>query len=172
MPPRMLQAAALGGLFTGVLSALPFVNVANCCCLWVLGGGFLAAYLLQQEQPARIAVLDGALVGLAAGIIGAVVGTVIGIPVRMMMAPFQEELLRMVLQRGEIPPELRGALEGMSGTPGAFALGTAFQFAFVLVVNAIFAPIGGMLFTLFSSRPTLPPGAPPPPPAMPAPPAA
>lgn len=171
MPPKLLQAAALGGLFTGVLSALPFVNVANCCCLWVLGGGFLAAYLLQQDQPFRISVLDGLLVGLGAGLVGAVVATVLGIPIRAMMAPFQQQIMRMVIERGDLPPEARSMLESMTDTPGALVLGTALQFAFSLVVNAIFAPVGGMLFALFSSRPPAPPATPAAPPMPPGPPA-
>ena len=35
----MLQPALYGGLFIGVLSALPVVNIGNCCCLWFAGGG-------------------------------------------------------------------------------------------------------------------------------------
>ena len=39
----MTRSAALGGLFIGVLSALPIVGAANCCCcLWVVSGGALA----------------------------------------------------------------------------------------------------------------------------------
>ena len=34
-----LQPALYGGLFIGVLSALPLINIGNCCCLWVIGGG-------------------------------------------------------------------------------------------------------------------------------------
>lgn len=162
MPPKMLQAAALGGLFTGILSALPVVNVANCCCLWVMGGGFLAAYLLQQDQPFRITVLDGLLVGLLAGAIGALVGTVVGIPINAMMAPFQQQIMRTVMQNSDIPPEVREMFDGMSGAP-TLMLGAALGFMISLVINAIFAPIGGMLFVLFSKRPQAPPPTPPPP---------
>ncbi len=35
----------------GVLSALPFINILNaCCCLWVVTGGVVAAYLLQERD--------------------------------------------------------------------------------------------------------------------------
>ena len=52
MQASKLQPALLGGVFIGVLSALPIVSAGNlCCCLWVLSGGALAAYLLQQNQP-------------------------------------------------------------------------------------------------------------------------
>ena len=39
----------------GALSALPFVNAGNlCCCLWVITGGVVASYLLQQNQSAPL----------------------------------------------------------------------------------------------------------------------
>ena len=34
----MIQPVLLGGLFLGVLSALPIISAGNCCCLWTLGG--------------------------------------------------------------------------------------------------------------------------------------
>ena len=46
-----LQPAFWGGLFIGVLSALPLVNAGNCCCcLWVLCGGALAAVPAAAEH--------------------------------------------------------------------------------------------------------------------------
>ena len=51
MDSGRLQPAFYGGLFIGVLSALPLVNAGNCCCcLWVVAGGVLAAYLRQQNH--------------------------------------------------------------------------------------------------------------------------
>ena len=68
MGPAKLQPALLGGIVMGVLSVLPFVNLVNaCCCGWVLFGGALAAYLMQQNHPAPITAGDGAIVGLLAG---------------------------------------------------------------------------------------------------------
>ena len=61
----------------GVLSALPLVAAGNCCCLWVISGGAIAAYLLQQNQTAPLTPADGALVGLLAGLIGAIVHFVV-----------------------------------------------------------------------------------------------
>ena len=47
MPSSKLQPALYGGLLLGVLSALPIISLGNCaCCLWVLAGGAMAAYLL------------------------------------------------------------------------------------------------------------------------------
>ena len=53
--PNYGQPALIGGLVMGVLSALPLVSAGNiCCCLWVVTGGLVAAYLLQQNQAMPI----------------------------------------------------------------------------------------------------------------------
>jgi len=164
MNPKMLQSAALGGLFTGVLSALPVVSLGNCCCLWIMGGGFLAAYLLQQDSPWKLAAVDALLVGLIAGLIGAVVSTVVGIPIAALTTPFQEQILRGIGSQGDIPPGVRQMIEGFAMAPASLAV---VQLTFSLVINAIFAPLGALLSTVFSSRPPKPAGAgtePPPPP--------
>ena len=50
----MLMPAVWGGFFIGVLSALPIVGAANlCCCLWVICGGMVAAYLLSRCTERR-----------------------------------------------------------------------------------------------------------------------
>ena len=82
MPASKLQPALLGGLFIGVLSALPIISAGNCfCCMWVIGGGVIAAYLLQQNQAAPISSSDGAVTGVLAGLVGAVVSLIISIPI-------------------------------------------------------------------------------------------
>ena len=101
-----LQPALFGGLFIGVLSALPFVNIANCCCLWVIGGGMLAAYLMQQNHPYAITAADGALVGMLAGLFGGVLGVLLSIPVEMAMGPLQQRLLdQFILSNPDVPAE-------------------------------------------------------------------
>ena len=104
----MLQPALLGGLVIGVLSALPVINLANCCCAWVLFGGGLAAYLMQQQRPMPISPGDGALVGLLAGVIGAVVWTVVAIPISAMMVGFESSMLDNVLSNArDMPSDVR-----------------------------------------------------------------
>ena len=56
----------------GVLSALPIVAGGNvCCCMWIISGGFLAAYLDSQNTSRSLTVGRGALVGFLAGVAGA-----------------------------------------------------------------------------------------------------
>jgi hypothetical protein len=157
-----LQPALLGGVAIGVLSALPLVNVVNlCCCAWVVFGGALAAYLMQQNHPAPITVGDGALVGLMAGAIGAVVGSVLAIPITMMMGPMQADFFERVLQNsGDLPPEIRSILEQMrNGMAGGAAIGLAFVFSllFSLVLYSIFGLLGGLLGATMFRKNTPPP---------------
>ena len=52
------QPALAGGLVMGVLSALPLISALNaCCCLWVVSGGLVAAYvylLLSKRNPKSV----------------------------------------------------------------------------------------------------------------------
>src|SRR5438132_13671198 len=91
--PSKKQPALIGGLVLGVLSALPLVSAGNlCCCLWLVLGGAVAAYVLQQNQSAPITPGDGAVVGLLAGVIGAFVYLIVSIPVAMLLAPFERRV--------------------------------------------------------------------------------
>ena len=54
----MTQAVLLGGLFIGVLSALPIVNLANCCCLWIVGGGAITAAVNVMVAPLQQSAAD------------------------------------------------------------------------------------------------------------------
>src|SRR5215216_26658 len=134
-PPK-LQPALFGGLFIGVLSALPFVSAGNCfCCLWVIAGGLLATYLMQQNHPYPIAAADGALVGLLAGLIGGVLGTLLSIPVDMMMGPIQRQFMERILASNpDFPQEARSIIENMN--VGAAAI--AFKLVLSVIVGLIF----------------------------------
>ena len=109
MKPSLTQPALIGGLVVGVLSALPLIYVGNlCCCLWIISGGVVAAYLLQQSQTAPIVASDGALVGLLAGIVGAFVYLVVSIPINLVMAPLEQRIVQRLFETmNNMPPELR-----------------------------------------------------------------
>src|SRR5687767_6483692 len=103
-----MMPALLGGLFIGVLSALPVVQLCNCCCLWLLTGGVLAAYLEQQNRPVSLTVSEGARVGVIAGVVGTVVWFVIDSALAPLQARFMGELARNVR---DLPPELQDWME-------------------------------------------------------------
>lgn len=163
----MLQPALLGGVALGVLSALPIINIANCCCAWILLGGGLAAYQLQQDRPAPISYGDGALVGLLAGLIGAVVWTLVAIPVGAVMMPLQNSMMAQIAsQSADMPPEAREFFAMLDSAP---ARGLAAVIGFILkaIVCGIFGLIGGLFGTVFfrKSPPPAPDTSWPPPPS-------
>ena len=128
----------------GVLSALPLISTGNlCCCLWVISGGVVAAYVLQLNQPTPITPGDGALAGLFAGLVGAAIYLVLSIPISFLMAPMERAIMDRVIESGDVPPEFRQFLTGYRG--GAFRLLTGF--ISMLVAGAIFSTLGGLLGT-------------------------
>jgi len=138
----------------GVLTALPIVSIGNCCCLWVLGGGALAAYLLQQDHPAPITIGDGALVGLLEGVFGSFVVLVLSIPLALIIEPIQRQFIAGILERMEnIPPEIRD----LAMNRGVTVLRIAGQFIFWLVIGSAFSTLGGVVgAAIFQKK--LPPG--------------
>jgi hypothetical protein len=162
----MLQPALLGGLAIGVLSALPVINLANCCCAWILFGGGLAAYLMQQGRSQPISVGDGALVGLLAGAIGAVVYALVSIPLNAAMMPFQTEMFERALAGEDIPPEAREFLEMIGSGGGAVGFMAVVAFMFMLCISTLFGMIGGLFGALIFKKPAPPEPPLPPPPAF------
>ena len=155
---RQAAASVLGGLFIGVLSALPFISAGNCCCcLWVVSGGVLATYLRQQNLPFQVTVAEGALVGLLAGLIGGVIGAVLAIPMQMMMGPLQQQIVeRLLAENPDIPPETRDMIERF-----ADGLGDARRQrdSLMSVVDLVFGMLGGMLgVAIFKKNAPPPPG--------------
>jgi hypothetical protein len=166
--PAKLQPAFLAGLAIGVLSALPVINLGNlCCCAWVLFGGALAAYLMQQNHPAPITTGDGAMVGLLAGLLGGIITTLLSIPITLALGPFQARMVERVLESArDMPPEARSILEGMRGGP-AMGIGIIVSFITLTFVGAFFGMIGGLIGAVVFRRNAPPPPAPPLPPSPP-----
>ena len=138
------QPILAGALVMGVLSALPIISVGNsCCCLWIMSGGFVAAYLLQQGQAAPIAPADGALTGLLAGVAGAFVYLVISVPIDLVLGPMEREMMRRLVEN-------MGGAEGFRDYANradlvAAPLRAVISFVFMLFLGAIFSTIGGLI---------------------------
>jgi hypothetical protein len=130
----------LGGLFIGVLSALPIVGFCNCCCLWVLGGGALAAYLEQQNRPLSLTVWEGARIGFLAGVIGAVIWVVLDYALAPLQARFFGEVLRNVR---DVPPELQDWLE--MAEERRMGPGSVVASVLTSIVVSVVAAVGGMI---------------------------
>lgn len=151
---RLLTPALVGGAVLGLLSALPVIAWGNlCCCLWILLGGALAAYQLQQRQSASLTAIDGALVGAAAGVIGAFVYLLINIPVTLLTTSIIDGLRERLTDAGVvIPPELAGVQGG-----AANGLMIAGSFVVMLFIAPIFAALGGLIGAMAFRTPPPPP---------------
>ena len=148
------KPALIGGAVMGALSGIPVVKFGNvCCCMWVIAGGVVAAYLLQEQEPAPITAGDGATVGLFAGLFGACVQLVISIPMQLLLAPFQRQVFERLAQNPDFPPQLQEFLS--SSSFGVISL--VFGFVVMLCVGAIFSTLGGLLGAAIFKRKT-PPG--------------
>jgi hypothetical protein len=168
MAPPKLHPALLGGLFAGVLSALPFVNVANCCCLWMITGGVLAAYIMQANHPLPISIGDGAAVGFLAGLIGGIIAILVGIPVKLFILPMlpHANQVGMTFSSRELPPEARQMMEALARDRGVMALLFG---GLSILVELFFGTIGGMFGALVFRKappPSEPPSSPSHPPVI------
>jgi hypothetical protein len=133
-----MMPALLGGLFIGVLSGLPIIGICNCCCIWIVSGGILAAYLEQQNQPMSLTLTQGARVGLIAGIIGAVIWLLIDSALSPIQARFIGDFMRGAR---DLPPELQSMLETIEEGRGPGII-----YSLLLVcLSAVVATIGGMI---------------------------
>jgi len=153
--PQKLQPALYGGLFIGVLSALPLVNA--CCCLWMIGGGVLATYLLQQNHPYPVDAADGALTGLLAGLFGGVLLAVISVPIQMAMGPMSQEMVDRALNNPDVPSNVKDLLRSV-GHQGVSAIGFVFNLIFGVCFGAVFSLLGGLLGVALFKKNAPPPG--------------
>lgn len=155
-PNSMVGAALWGGATMGVLSALPFISVANCCCLWVISGGVVGAYMLQTNAPPGVAITagDGALTGLLSGMIGAVIYSVLSVPINLVLGPVQQRVMQQFVSSSrDIPEEMRGLLSTMEGPTGTL-IKAVLGFLFMLIAGAIFSTLGGLLgYAIFRRKP-------------------
>lgn len=150
--PNYVQPALIGGAVMGVLSALPLIYLGNlCCCMWIVSGGVVAAYVLQQNQTGPITPADGAIAGLLAGLVGACVHLVLAIPIDILMAPMERAMAQRFLDMaGTMSPEMRDMVDRMSGRNVEFSIGIILirrvvGFMFMLFIGAIFSTLGGLL---------------------------
>jgi len=136
----------------GILSSLPIVSAGNlCCCLWVVSGGLVAAYVLQQSTPTPITAADGALAGLLAGLVGAVIQFVISIPLDVLMMPMERAMAYRLFDFAQnMSPEMRDMLGRFArrDEPVSFVLllgRRVVVFLLMLFVGAAFSTIGGLI---------------------------
>jgi hypothetical protein len=133
--PNFFIPALIGGAVAGALSSIPLFNCL--CCIWIMGGAMLAAYLLVKDSPGVLSAGDGAIVGIFAGIIAAVVHSLIDIPLKPVIKGFFQNMTRWIAEYGEeVPSSWEDWLGGER---------PAFSFFLELMASAVFFSILGAL---------------------------
>ena len=163
----MLQAAVIGGLFTGIVGGLPLIGLGNCCCcLWNIVGGGIAAYLEQQIAGKTTNASHGAVVGAASGVVGAFVFLIVASVMGALFGSLSAGISMVMDRSVDLPPEVRDVYHtiGAGGPAGLYLVG----FFGSLFVGTVFSAIGGGLAGAFF-RNDVPPalGGPIPPPPLP-----
>ena len=136
------QAVLIGGTFIGVLSALPIISLANICCSWVIGGGVVTAYLLQQGQRPPILLSEGAVAGFLTGVCGAFIYSVVTVPIQLLVAPTQDQIANLFATNADVPPEVLELVEAFSRSGAAVAF---FGFVVMLGLGMVFSSLGGVI---------------------------
>jgi hypothetical protein len=155
--PSMLTCALLGGAVAGFISGLPFLNCL--CCLWIIGGAMLAAYLLAKDSPVSLTSGDGAVVGALSGIAAAVVDSLIGVPLRGLNLAVMH---RMFDRLAEFADEMPSGWENwIDRSAGGFSVPMFFVGLFLsATIFAAVGALGGIIgASLFGRKPLPPQGA-------------
>jgi len=154
--PGMFAPALIGGAVAGVLSGIPIVGCL--CCLWIIGGAMLSAYLLSKDSPLVLTSGDGAIVGAFAGIVAAVVHAILNIPFYALnLAFFRRVMDTMAEYIEELPSGWNTLLERSAGPLSLpwFFLGLIINSALYAVLGALGGIIGMALFGKKTPRPPL-----------------
>jgi uncharacterized membrane protein len=172
--PSKTQPALLAGLVIGVLWSVPFLNLINlCCCLGVMAGGALAAWLLIKRSPVLpVSSGDGAVVGLLAGLVGAGVYLVLGVPIGLVFNQTGVSVVKAIfatLNNPEINRAMEEAIRNAQNQGlGERLLGALVGWGITSVISVGFSTIGGLIgVSMFEKRkgqqypPQAPPGFPP-----------
>jgi hypothetical protein len=158
--PELLKPALIAGALAGLLASLPGTNL--CCCLWPMGAGILAVFLLSKETRSLLAAGDGALLGALTGIATAVVRGLLLIPLQRLNMMFLEKhifptLLEWIEQSGQQPPaQLNELLQGEIPTlsvPGFFL-----DLLLTAVLFAGLGALGGVIAVSLLKKKTPPAG--------------
>ncbi len=145
-----LKPAIIGGVVVGLLSAIPFVNLANiCCCLWAILGGALASYLYIKNSPTRVSSSDGAILGVLAGVVGAAIYIVIGIPLSIVVGATMMALISRLVESAN--PSQAEMMRQMQ--TGQTIIGAIIRGLFTAVLLVGFSTVGGLLgIPIFEKR--------------------
>jgi hypothetical protein len=159
--PKIWKPATIGGILLGVLTAIPGMDIG--CCIWIIGGGMLAAHLYVKEASSAVKLGQGILLGLLSGAIGTLIYAPVQLPIflNFMKSPeFTKQLQHFI----DTFPEMAGndpkAMMDLASSEGFRAFAAVMFLTLRLSLHCLLAMVGGGLgVAIFEKRS---PGNPPP----------
>lgn len=152
--PAMLVPALIGGALAGILTGIPIIDCL--CCLWIVGGGAIAAYFLSKDSPIALKAGDGAIVGVFAGMVAAGVEFIISIP----LAPLEEAFTQRIMEWSmtyteEMPEFFRSMMEsgGMESSLPWMLVGLVIN----VIIFSLLGALGGIIGISLFQKKTAPP---------------
>lgn len=149
-----LKAFLIAGLVSGLLSSLPIISIGNCCCLWMLFGGGLSAWLLSGSAKKSVRIGESALVGLFSGLLAGMIFSFTE-TIKRIINPDQFQLvIETMRSRGvSLPPEMEDYLSqalNLIAHPGLFLIGLLFFYLLIFGIMSITGAVIG--FSIFEPR--------------------
>ena len=148
-PLEFLQPALAGGMFLALTWSVPIINFGNAlCCMWVLMGGGIAAFMVSKQRPAGITYGDGAFAGVLSGLVGAVFATLLSIPIQIISARIFGSQQQAFEEMMKDVPGFEGPMKDLlleMASPQITAAKLLFVFISDLLIFALFAMVGGIL---------------------------
>jgi len=127
------------GILVGLVGAIPVIR--DLCCLWVVAGGFIAAYLATKEME-TVELVEGVIVG-------ALFGLVYGLSVN-----FSTFILNAILNFLGIGATVRGVVGG--GIIARLGIELSIKALLMVVLNTIIGitlgAVGGLLYAATDER--------------------
>jgi hypothetical protein len=160
--PDRLIPALYGGLVIAGISAIPGLNLINvCCCAGILLGGFLAVFFYKQELTPDMDPLtsnDCVRLGALTGVIAAVAGTAVSVLVMLVFGNIAIEMMMKIVHRMnvELPANVEQMINQGMAERMSF-LGMVFSLFLNLVIDVLFATLGGLIgWSVFKPKPQYP----------------
>lgn len=154
--PGKLRVSLISGGVIALVSAIPGLNLINCCCCaGIILGGVLAVYLYKQEHVEGAPPLessDGLILGVTAGVISAFGTTVLNVLIIALFGDVASEFVRSltdsILEQATLPPEtleqLRDQIDASMAEATTF-MGVMKELLFNLLIHPLFAMLGGLI---------------------------
>ena len=148
--PGMFVPALIGGALAGILTGIPLINCF--CCLWLVGGGALAAYFLRKDSSVDLTAGDGAIVGIFTGMVAAIVAFLVSIPLAPLDNAIARSMMEWASEYADQMPEFWESMMSGEGLESSVPFMVLELFINMVVFSALGA-LGGIIgISLFKKR--------------------